>query len=188
MIPVITNTDDITKIWKRTIQSQCEMNNTQVRSLVSSRGQNLDKKVDDYIYETLSRTDLCALFEIDINPSEPVVTMEYSEDEVLSYVYAKLKVIIYGKESSLIAVKFKSRLESSEIRDSLWQQGIKFDEVTSIESVHEFINEVIYFRTDININFSFRLNVEKINIDNYFDDEPTPETISGGLQIIKSNH
>lgn len=188
MIPAITNTDDITKIWKKTIEQQCELTNIQVRSLVSPKGQNLDKQIEQFVYEGISRSDVCALFEIDINPSTETLTMNYDDVDILTYVYAKLKVILYGKSAELIAVKFKARLESSEVRDKLWHQGIKFDEISSIESVHEFKNEVVYFRTDININFSFRLDISKIDVDNYFDEEPTPDTISGGLQVIKSNH
>lgn len=185
MIPAIKDIDNITKIWKSTIETQCELTNNQVRSLTSPRGQNLTKKIDEYIFETLSRTDVCALFDIDINLSQNQLTYESDDNTILTYIYATIKVIIYGKNSSLLAMKFKARLESSEVRDLLWQQGIYFEDVSTPNDVHEFVNNIVYFRTDMTINFSFRYDVSKIVNNEYFDDSPTEDTISEGLHIDK---
>ena len=165
MIKAITNFDDLTIYWKSTIQTQCELTNEQVRSLTSVRGQVLDKQTSDYVWQSLSRVDVLALFEINIDSSNPIMTADYEDDNILSYIYANLKIIIYGKSSSLIATKFKGRIESGEVRDLLWNNGINFDRISSIQTIQEFMNNTIYFRTDIDLNFSFRYDTSKITKD-----------------------
>ena len=177
MIKAISDFNDINKIWKSTIETQCEIDKEQVRSLTSSRGQMLDKRIDEYIFQTLSRTDVVALFEAKIDSENTIMTQDFENDNLLTYVYGKLKVIFYGQSSNLIATKFKARVESSEIRSLLWNEGINFDKITSIESIEEFINNTIYFRTDVNLAYSFRYDVNKITTYDDFTENQKP--ISG---------
>ncbi len=170
MIKSITNFNEIITTWKSLIESQCELNNYQVRSMTSPHGQILDKRIEDYIYETLSRTDIVALFEINIDSSKSNMSADYEDDKILSYNYYNLKIVFYGESSHLLALSLKSRVESIEIRDFLWNLGINFDEVSSIEQFNEFINHTIYFRTDVNIKFSCRYDISKINTNQDFND------------------
>ena len=177
MIKAISDFNDINKIWKSTIETQCEIDKEQVRSLTSSRGQMLDKRIDEYIFQTLSRTDVVALFEAKIDSQNTIMTQDFENDNLLTYVYGTLKIIFYGQSSNLIATKFKARVESSEVRSLLWNEGINFDKITSIESIEEFINNTIYFRTDVNLAYSFRYDVNKITT--YEDFTENQKSISG---------
>lgn len=178
MIPILEDVMLIDKYIRQELIQQSGLIGERVLNAISVRGQDLSKLVDEKIYMSYNLYDCFIIFEVVIDSdSTDNVSMTEEDESITDYSVFNVKVMIYGNKSNILSHRIKSRLLTEEIRQNLYEKGIHLIEISSIESVNDFINNTIWPRTDFDIKVGCRLNFEKIISYEQFDSIDGIETI-----------
>ena len=92
-----------------------------------------------------------------------------SLDEHIDYYKSfTCKIIIYGAQSTNTAMKLSSRIRTQNVRTSLQQHGVYVESVSNLNRVQEFKNNVIWLRTDFDIDIRVQFKVLPVTTDSSF--------------------
>ena len=63
-----------------------------------------------------------------------------------------------------MAKTLKARFESEKVREDLLDSGIHLMQVTNIDTLNEFMNEVIWHRASFDLNIAYEISVNQIDL------------------------
>lgn len=180
MIKTFSNVNELNKVLRNELITQSELNSEFVLNSLSVYGTELDKYIQDH-YEAITLDDCMLLFELSSRSSAYDVSMDESEDDNNDITYIKgftLKLILYGNNSSDVALKLIARLRTEETKLKLYDKGVYIEKVYDSSIINEFKNNVMWLRNDISIDIDAKFRFTNISKD--YDFETTK------LQIIRS--
>lgn len=170
MIKNIENFNNLISTFRMMLIKQSELESNRVLNANSVRGQDLSKLTNNNIYTSYKTDDLVMLFEFFENSNDSNVSFTL-DDTINQYTSYKVKLIIYGNTSGILANKLKSRLLSSKVQNDLYEFGIYIESISDLETVNEFINNTYWNRCDINININCRYEYSQIDTDEKIDND-----------------
>ena len=208
----IQNLDEVIVAIRQMLIQQSELSPDRVLNALSLEGTELDKLLEEQIYDSISQNDTTLLFQLNTLPSESDVSMEEGDkytarDQVCSmttltgsntivgdfvidysityYKIYRLSVIMYGILSSDLAAKLVARLRSSNVRTNLYSSGIYVEEVSNPTVINEFKNNTVWLRNDIGIDLGVKYSVSQISLPETFKTVNTLNIIMGGTKIYE---
>ena len=161
MIPEISDTNELNKIIRAKIIEQTGLDGKWVRNALSPMGSMLDKNEDDEIYTSIDPTDVLILFELGYRDNNSDFTEDDGEDNISYYKSYDFNITIYGDEASNTGYSLISKFRTDYVRQTLWDQGVYLESVSSPTSVNEFVNKRIWKRCDFTINIACRMVIKK---------------------------
>lgn len=174
----ISNINDIEVIIRNELITQSQLSEDYVRNALSLYGTDLNQEVGTDIFDTITTNQNLILFELLNNHTTNDVT-ETVDDKIKIYKSYSVYIIIYGDNSNTLANTLIARLRTEEVQENLQMQGVYIERIEDVESINEFKNDVIWERTDFNIQIACEMNVNKITDNNSFE-ELSQLTIIGG--------
>ena len=184
MINEIQNLNYLDKIFGDMILNLSELKREQIKNALSVRGADLNKIISENkknVSIPIDLSDIIIIFEISNRNSLNNVSMIEKDDTITNYCSFNIKIIIYGNYSKTLSQILKAKFESEIIKQKMYESGIFLEKVLDINSVNEFINETVWIRNDINIEFSCRMSIKQSDKFNHF------ENINENSNIIKIN-
>lgn len=163
MISNISNIQDLEKIFRKCLIEQSELNASQIINSLTVRGPELIKIINNEFVSPINNHECVLLFEISSNSSNNTVSMVEEDGTITLYNSCKIKLISYGLYSKILMRILKARFETSQLRYDLHEQGIYIENISNIESINEFINETLWERTDLDIEFAFKMTINQIS-------------------------
>ena len=177
MINKMIEEKEIVKILRAMIMSQLEVKEDQVLNVLSFRGADLHKNLEDFTYKTFNQKDLVIVFELLETTSSNNITYTKADDSLLIYASYKFDLSIYGSNSGLKSKILRARILTDEVLTDLEQKGIHIYNVSYPTSGTEFINDVIWERKDMYIELSVKYESSKILTSNEFESINSINTI-----------
>ena len=168
MIVKISNPYELNKILRAELLSQTELANDHVLNGLSVNGSQLEKRLENQIFEPFKITDNFVVFELVPRNSDSNVTQAI-ENKLLATSSYDFKLVIYGTSCMLLAQVIKSRFESEDVRQTLFGKGVYIESITEPEGMNEFINNTMWLRADMNIEVSCETEIEKLTNDYDFE-------------------
>lgn len=162
MIKTISNIFELDKILRKYLISQSNLKPDVVVNALSVRGPDLELLISNNTYFSPNLNDVVLIFENETNETTNNVSVDEEDATFTIYQSFRCKIVIYGNYSKTLALILKTRFESDTIRDKLFEEGINLENVSNPVSINEFKNETVWIRTDLNIEYSCRLNVQPI--------------------------
>lgn len=159
MIPNINNLQNLEKLFRKYLIKQSDLNSSQVINSLSIRGPELIKIINAEFVSPINLLECVLLFEISYNDTNNNVSMVEEDGTITLYNSYKINLISYGLYSKTLMSILKARFESSIVRYDLHTEGIYLENVSNIESINEFVNETLWERSDLSIEFSCRLSI-----------------------------
>lgn len=161
---VFNNVDDINKILRKYLISQSELNSKHVFNSLSTYGKTLTK-IFNNIATSYDRDETILLFELSLNENNSNVSFTSNDSIIYNQSY-NLKITLYGNESLNLSNKIIARLRTEKIRNSIYDEGIYLEKIENPKSLNEFINDVLWLRTDFNILLSCEFLYSQVEQDN----------------------
>lgn len=186
-----SNIDNATKILRDTLIEQSQLLPERVLNSLSIHGTELDKILEEQIYNSIELNDTTMLFELYSLDSTSNVSMEEGDiytakpltcsnsticsEEVICgkfiidrsityYKMFRLHLILYGQNSSDLAVKLSSRLRSLSTRSKLYESGIYIEKVSDPETINEYKNDIMWLRNDVNIDLGLKFSISQVSL------------------------
>ena len=163
LIKTVNNESAIETAWRNMLALLSDLELKRVLNGHSVRGVDLQKRITSTVQMSLDLHDCMIIFEVDYRQDEKSMTEEQEDSSLLVFTYFVLKISIYGAECAILGNILKARLESEKCRQTLFDAGIYFEKVASIDEVHDFMNETIWPRLDMSINFGCRLSITQVD-------------------------
>lgn len=159
----IKEVKEIERIMRLALIENSNVDGNYVRNLITEFSADLDKTYTNSIFNGLFSDNVAILFELlSDNNSSNMSEDIYNSNDIAYYQYFRFKVIIYGDESALTALRIISRLRSEVVRDGLIGQGINVANISEISNVNEIINGVVWQRCDFDCLLGCKMIVTPI--------------------------
>lgn len=161
MIQKVADFYELNKILREEVLNQTSLPNDHVLNGLSINGADLEKRLESEIFVPFKINDSFIVFELSPRDSSSDVTQTIDED--LDFVSSfTFKLVIYGKSSANVAKIIKSRFESEEVRQILFNKGVYIESITNSQPFNEFINNTMWLRADVAIEISCETVIEKV--------------------------
>ena len=167
-----TSPEELNKVLRQIIITQSELPADRVLNALSFTGTELDKLLQDSIYSSIEHSDTTLLFELMNKPGNSNVSSTNKNSSTGEIEYIKeqrLKIIIYGSDSSLVALKLVSRLRTAEVRTLMRDAGVYYSNVSEPDTLNEYKNETMWLRNDISIDVVTKYIIQPISSDTNFE-------------------
>lgn len=174
----ITDINDIEVIIRNKLIEQSQLDSNYVRNSLSLYGPELDQELCPDIFDSIATTQNLIIFELRANSTGNDRT-ETINNKIKFYKSYTVHIIIYGENSNTLANVLIGRFRTEEVQEDLESQGIYLETIEDIESIHEFINDVMWLRNDFKINIACEMSINKISDNNTFN-SISQLTIIGG--------
>lgn len=118
------------------------------------------------ILDTLQQNQLMILFEL--RARNDVLNISEQDEEtgiITMYQGYQVHVIIYGDNCRTLANKLIARLRTGRLNDIFRDNLVEFYGASDPESVQEYINEVMWLRTDFDIDLSCIMEIAPVSTD-----------------------
>lgn len=152
--------------------AQSQLDGKYVLNSLSVYGTELDELLEEDIYKSIDKSDSLILFELRSRDNKSDVSMMNEEDSLVESIeYDKaftLYLIIYGSNSSDLALKLVSRFRTEKVRGELYDNGIYLEKVSDPTIINEYKNNTMWLRNDISIDVSVKYIVSTISSDTDF--------------------
>ena len=118
------------------------------------------------VLNTLQQNQLMILFELRARDDVFNISEQDEETGVITmYQGYQVHIIIYGDDCRTLANKLIARLRTGRLGDIFRENGVQCYSVSNPESIQEYINEVMWLRTDFNIDLSCIMEIEPVSTD-----------------------
>lgn len=166
MMKKLTDINECDKIIRKFVIKSSELKPESVLNGLSLRGVDLEKLINDNkVYNSHKVTDNFIIFETyNRYSSNNVVLEEDSDGKVNMITSLTTKILIYGNTSNQLAHIIKGRLSSIKYMDDIYNEGIFIENISDPHSSNEFINDTMWIRHYIDINYSINLTLTNVNI------------------------
>ena len=173
MIKAITSFKELTILIRKMLLKQSNVNDDNVLNLMSVRGQDLQKLIQDSgIYVSYDLNDSIILFNISKSNSTENVQLDLQNNIIPTYMSYRCHIYVYGNNSYFLAEIIRSRILTQKNLDDMVGNGIKITSCSDIETSRGFINETVWPRSDFDINFSCLYEIKPV------DDYEVMDTLS----------
>lgn len=163
MINSITNLNSAIIALRKYLIINSELDSSRVLNSLSLNGTELDKLLEDSIYNSIESSNDTLLFEVSENESNSNMSEDDNENnDIIYYKMYTCHIIIYGDNSDNIALKLASRMRSNVVIDAIYNDGIYIEDISNPQSINEFKNNLMWFRTDFDISFGVRYSISHI--------------------------
>lgn len=150
---------DITILLRKYLIILSELKPDHVKNSLSKYGAAIETE-NKSILEALKSDEQMLFYELRTRETTSNVSMTISDD-VEYYKSFSLHCIIYGDNSQMLAQKIVARFRTAIVKMQLQYEGCYISEVSDPESINEFINSVMRFRSDFDINISIKFRIEQ---------------------------
>lgn len=150
-----------------------------------------DLDVQEEVWDSITQDDTTLLFELQPAFSTSAVSMEegdfYNAKEVVCsslticspntvvgdvaidnsityYKIYRLKLTLYGSNSSSVALKLVGRLRSSKVRTDLYSSGIYIEKVSEPDIINEFKNNLVWLRNDVQVDIGVKYALSQVDV------------------------
>ena len=159
----IKEVKEIERIMRLALIENSNVDGNYVRNLITEFSADLDKTYTNSIFDGLSSDNVAILFELlSDNNSSSMSEDIHNSNDIAYYQYFKLRVIIYGDESTITALRVISRLRSEVVRDELIGQGINIANISETNNVNEIINGVVWQRCDFDCLLGCKMTITPV--------------------------
>lgn len=149
----MSSPDRLVKYLRQMLILATELDSSMVRNALSVFGTSLDAREKQNVFDTICNDDLLLLFELLLDPSDSDCSMTESDDSISYFKGFRLKIIIYGKKSFWAAMLLTGRFRSDAFRSNFVANGINLRDISEATSINEFMNDVMWNRSDLEITF-----------------------------------
>ena len=165
----IQKISEVEVIIRNILISQSGLNPQFVRNSMSIYGTSLDKETNESIFDTITQNDCLVLFDLESNGDLSISEdLNDLQDRIKLWKSYEVHIMIYGDESDTLANVLVSRLRTEEVRMILASQGVHFNDIDNVTTIHEFENEVIWLRSDFKMLIDFEMIVDRITKNDTF--------------------
>ena len=162
---MITDINSIETIIRNILIEQSQLEPEFVRNSLSLYSTPLMTD-DQGILDTLQQDQLLILFELRARDDVFNISEQDEETGVITmYQGYQVHVIIYGDDCRTLANKLIARLRTGRLGDIFRENGLQCYSVSNSESIQEYINEVMWLRTDFNIDLSCIMEIAPVSTD-----------------------
>lgn len=154
---------ELDKIIRNILIEQAEISPNYVRNAATAYGQDLQKENCEDVFETITTDDILILFHVEQRQATEDFTETNRNGKIDYYRSFRASIIIYGDDSENTALILKSRLLSQECRETLIEYGVCIQSISNPMEIHEYKNQVMWCRTDFEINFACQFEFDKIS-------------------------
>lgn len=168
IMAIISNIDEINKILRNCLITQSQISDPKrVLNALSVYGDELHRRISNSsVYTSYEPDDVFILFELNTDQSANNVSFNEDEDDDIVYQRSfNFRVMIYGSDSMNVSSKLAARLRTANVRESLLQLGIRINRVDDPDTIKEFINNTLWFRSDFDINITCEMSIEQVSTD-----------------------
>lgn len=141
-----------------------------VLNSLSLHGTDLDKLLEDNIYNGYATSDSVLLFELESRQNRGDMSQSNDDDTISLYRSFVMRLIIYGDDSSDVANIVISRLRTQYYLNTLRDNGVYVEDVEEPTIVNEYKNDTMWIRNDINVDISSKFIIQPANAYVSFED------------------
>ena len=169
-----SKTEEIEKIIRNVLIEQSELEQDKVLNSLSTYGTELDKVLEDTIYVSIDKPEVVILYELQTRESSSDVSFDDFDEQnnldIITYDKAhRVKLIMYGNDSSTLAMKLIARLRTAVIRQQLYDSGVYLEKVSDPHTINEYKNETMWLRNDIDIDIAVKYAIPKVTSDTIYE-------------------
>lgn len=161
---MIENMQDVDKIIGNMLLKQSGLNRQNIVNGLSVHGPELSKFITETVKQSYDLTDVVIIFERMALNENDVNFDEAETDSIRESIAEKVSINIYGNQSFAMAKTLKARFESEKVREDLLDSGIHLMQVTNVDALNEFMNEVIWHRASFDLNIAYEISVNQIDL------------------------
>lgn len=162
---MIININNIETIIRNILIEQSQLDPKFVRNSLSLYSTPLDINTQN-VLETIEQDDTMLLFELRARTDVLNISEQDLETGAITYYQGyQVHVIIYGDECRTLANKIIARLRSSRLNDLFRENLLEFYGASNPESIQEYINNVLWLRTDFDIDLSCIMEIDPVSED-----------------------
>ena len=162
MIIKTTNIDELNKIVRNTLIEQSQLEPIKIVNGVSIHGQDLIKRINDYVYKSYEPQDALIVFDLQSRDSSNSFSQTKDNNTISYYMSYAIHLMIYGNSSPTMSNLIASRLRTEYVRDSLQYQGVYLESVSNPTIGNDFINNSMHIRCDMFINISCQMEISQV--------------------------
>lgn len=159
--------EGIIKLLRQTIIDNTGLAPSKVLNALSARGTDLSELIAESKTYSYDLASTFILFELLREPeAEDNYVTPDGDDKMLVITSYIFHMIAYGNGSDLLAQKLRATFKNPSIAESLRDDGIFVKSIGPGTTVHEFVNNSMLLRVDIDLSF-----VSCLRVDNAFEQE-----------------
>lgn len=171
-----TSINELNKYLRNMLIEQSGLSSDRVLNSLSLNGTDLDKKISsaDEEYNSIEIDNTTLLFELltrasNNNSSEDALPIGTAQSKIIYNRAFRMHIILYGDSSPDLANTLVARIRSENVRVQMYNQGVFIETVDDPESINEYKNEMMWLRTDFNIDIDVEFNISQITADNNYE-------------------
>ena len=159
----ISDINEINKIMKKYLENESGLSNRNVRNALSTYGETLRKLLTDKKFNSYELTDLVILFDLHTRNNESDTSIINENKTIDVYKSYEFSITIYGNSSANLANILYARLNTDYVLSNLQDEGIYLESITLPTSINEFVNDVMWIRTDMSFLISCKHTINQIH-------------------------
>lgn len=162
---MIENMQDIDKVIGNILLKQSGLNRQNIVNGLSVRGSELSKFITETVKQSYDLTDVVIIFErMALDEGNTNIGETESDDSIRESIAEKISINIYGNQSFAMAKTLKARFESEKVREDLLNSGIHLMQVTNVDTLNEFMNEMLWHRASFDLEIAYEISVNQIDL------------------------
>lgn len=164
------NYEDIIKLLRSSIIENSDIDPNKVLNALSVRGTDLSAIIGYTKTYSYSMKDVFLLFELlkDQNATNNFVTKK-DDNNMLTVSSYSFHIMIYGNGSDDYSQIIKSIFHQSQVLNNLRDNGVHITNISSGETIHEFVNNTLLLRNDLILNLETVFESENKQAQEYFN-------------------
>ena len=155
----LSSVDEINKILRNNIIELSELSDKKVVNGYSIHGADLETQLNKYCVDSYKPEDSYIVFELQPRDSYMTET-DYDDNLTIDSAY-RMRLFIYGNNTTSLVNKLVARLLTDENRLLLQNQGVYLENISNIENGTDFLNDTLFPRTDLDINIYCEQEISK---------------------------
>ena len=178
------NYEDIIKLLRTSIIDNSNITASKVLNALSVRGTDLSQIINNTKVYSYSAKDVFLLFELLKNDSGNNFVTKKDDNSMIVVSSYKFHLMIYGNGSDDFSQIIKSIFHQSSVLNNLRDNGIHILNISSGESINEFVNNTLLLRNDLMINLETIYESKNKHDAEYFDIDYNAENIMLNVKNI----
>ena len=168
IIKPISYKDTIIELRKVLIKHS-HVKDFKILNALSVRGTDLSSMLSGTETDGYSMSDVFILFELFKNSDGNNYVTSINDDEMMSINSYRFHIIIYGNNSDTCLQYIKAAFKQTSVAQNLRNKGILITGIDAGESIHEFYNNTLWLRHDLNVMLETTTNMTNVEKQEYFD-------------------
>lgn len=174
-----TDYETIVVTIRSTLLEACKLRSERCLNALSARGTDLSELISSSQSYSKGMGEPFMLFELlrDMNGDNYVTPGR--EGKMLTITAYTFHMMCYGNASDRLANEARATFKNPGIAQELRNRGIFVTGVTGGEAIHEFVNNTMLLRVDLDMTFEALSETEDPLPQEYFDESPSAESLTG---------